>query len=933
MRIKLLIPAFAVACLQLPLLAQTIHPTPQSINITGAAIAVPNGFAVQNVKEADSVAVRALKSVIADNKKGLKLYIGELGDKGLKKFTPSIPALSGAYYLKVTPKEVVVMGYDGRGTYYGVQTLRQLLRGDSLAAVEMTDYPEIRFRGSVEGFYGKPWSHRDRLAQLKFYGENKLNTYIYGPKDDPYHSSLSNHKDSSNPNTAAAGWRVAYPEAEGRNITELAETAKKYKVDFVWAIHPGADIKWDEEDYRNLLHKFEHMYDLGVRSFAVFFDDISGEGTDPHKQAGLLNRLNKDFVTAKGDVTPLIMCPTEYNRSWANPKPDGYLSILGRELDPSVQIMWTGDRVCDDITMETLNWINERIKRPTYIWWNFPVTDYIRDKVLQGPSYGLDTGAAAKDMAGFVSNPMENAEASKIALYGVADYTWNPKAYDYLPTWEAALKVLMPGATEAYRTFAIHSADMEQNGHGFRRDESWETRVIDPLRYTQGGYDSLRNEFVRITQAPAAIMASGDDKYLIEELTPWLEQFKVLGERGLQAMDLMKINAAGDEAGIWNALLEGEMTRSERAAYNAHKSGTYKLRPFIANTRTAISEKLYESVSGQPLRKVMPMTSFERKETLPQMMDGRSSTYFYSWGVQKPGDWVGVDLGEVKPVTNVLVEQGRKAGDNDYFKRATLEYSTDGADWSVLADVPDSTYRIAYNARPVDARYVRLRALEGVNPKNWVAIRRFDVNPKQDRPIVMTNVPQVAATAVLVDSTKISLNPMLEVLRIAPGGYVGIELPLVSGIRKVDVDLNRRGAKVEYSSDGAEWSSVVPASARYVRFANHTAMEVEIKLNKFEIELAAVAGGDVMMAFDQDLSTGFALSATPVTVAAPKGDRLLVVLAERDAQVAVTLIGAKGVVLGMEEVGSAYTQIALPEGVLNVEMTGTGAMRELIFRR
>lgn len=73
------------------------------------------------------------------------------------------------------------------------------------------------------------------------------------------------------------------------------------------------------------------MYDLGVRSFAVFFDDISGEGARPEKQAGLLNYIHKEFIRKKSDVQPLIMCPTEYNRSWA--KTD-YLDILGYPTRP-----------------------------------------------------------------------------------------------------------------------------------------------------------------------------------------------------------------------------------------------------------------------------------------------------------------------------------------------------------------------------------------------------------------------------------------------------------------------------------------------------------------------------------------------------------------------------------------------------------------------
>lgn len=87
------------------------------------------------------------------------------------------------------------------------------------------------------------------------------------------------------------------------------------------------------------------MYQLGVRSFAVFFDDISGEGTNPQKQAELLNYIDDTFVKVKSDVTPLIMCPTEYNKSWSNPK-GNYLTTLGEKLNPSIQIMWTGEPCC-----------------------------------------------------------------------------------------------------------------------------------------------------------------------------------------------------------------------------------------------------------------------------------------------------------------------------------------------------------------------------------------------------------------------------------------------------------------------------------------------------------------------------------------------------------------------------------------------------------
>ena len=151
---------------------------------------------------------------------------------------------------------------------------------------------------------------------------------------------------------------------------------------------------------------------------------------NPIKQTELLNRLTKDFVETKGDISSLTVCPTDYSKLWANPTPQGSLAIYGKTLNPAIEVFWTGDVVCSDLTKETMDWVNSRIKRPAYYWWNFPVTDYARHILMQGPVYGLSTELSDKDLCGIVSNPMEHGEASKLALYGVADYSWNIAAYN-----------------------------------------------------------------------------------------------------------------------------------------------------------------------------------------------------------------------------------------------------------------------------------------------------------------------------------------------------------------------------------------------------------------------------------------------------------------------------------------------------------------------
>lgn len=628
--------------------------------------------------------------------------------------------VSGAYSLRVRRQGIDIVGYDDTGVFYGIQTLRQVLEspisqnGKTVPCLEVNDYPVFPYRGIVEGFYGTPWSHKVRLSLIDFYGRYKLNTYVYGPKDDPYHSS---------PN-----WRKPYPADQARNIHELVEACDKNRVEFVWAIHPGKDIKWNEEDYNNLKHKFDLMYQLGVRSFAIFFDDISGEGTNPAKQVELLNRLTKEFVKVKGDVSPLIICPTDYSRAWANPTPEGSLSVYGRTLDPSVRVFWTGDVVCSDITRSTLAWVNSRIKRPALFWWNYPVTDYVRHIVLQGPVYGLENTITAGEMTGLLSNPMEHGEASKLALYSVADYAWNPAAYNALDSWERALAVMAPQAKDAYRTFAIHSADTET---GYRRDESWETTTFSLGHYTQQQYDDLMREFEKIEKVPAQLEQGLANRGLFSELRPWLTEFGKLGTRGKNALKLMeKFKHEAPEA-FWISYVQNLMSAEDKKAYDAHRSGTMKLQPFYEKAMEDMSEAFYERLTGEKPAVQRPVGSYPSVYTTQSknMLDADTLSFYHSGVGQKTGDWIGLDLGKVMPIWEVEFKQGRNATDDvDYFDHAILECSTDGQTWHPLIADLRKQYEIRWTGQGVRGRFVRLRKLPS-EKTNWLAVRSFKVNP------------------------------------------------------------------------------------------------------------------------------------------------------------------------------------------------------------
>lgn len=691
-----------------------INPTPHQLKVDkGTACPISQGVKLKD-KQGKFAAYLDFLSI---NKKGIKLTI-DFGPKTARK--AGVKEVSGAYSLIVSPKEITLIGYDARGAFYGLQTLKQLAESPisaqgALPCVEINDYPDLPNRGVVEGFYGTPWSHDVRLSLIDFYGKFKMNTYLYGPKDDPYHSC---------PN-----WRLPYPEKEAQHIKELVEACNRNYVDFVWAIHPGQDIKWNEEDYHNLVQKFNWMYDLGVRHFAIFFDDISGEGTNPLKQTELLNRLTEEFVKVKGDVSPLTVCPTDYSGLWANPTEKGSLAIYGKTLNPDIKVFWTGDVVCSDMTPETLEFINSRIKRPAYYWWNYPVTDYIRNFVLQGPVYGLDTSLTAHETCGVVSNPMEHGEASKLALYGVADYAWNIADYNAIDNWERGLAELVPDATDAYRTFAIHSSD---NENGYRRDESWETKTFRIADWDDAAANALEEEFKKVENTPARLESGCKNKALLKELRPWLTEFGKLGTRGKQAIELARIYRSGqDDALFWTKYVQNIMTPEDRKNYEAHKSGTLKLQPFYENAMDDMAHGYLKKLSGKVPSDYKGIGSFNSAHTVQTklMLDNDSTTFYTSGIAQKPDDWIGVDLRDVRDVTEISILQGRNSKDDvDYFDHAVVECSTDGKTWKALTGELNKQYVIHWEGAPEKARYVRLKRLDSKRT-NYASVRSFDVNP------------------------------------------------------------------------------------------------------------------------------------------------------------------------------------------------------------
>lgn len=438
--------------------------------------------------------------------------------------------------------QIILKGQTSAGFYYGIQTLTQLFAKSVNQNLHIEDYPSLPTRGIVEGFYGTPWSHAERLQQFAFYGSQKINTYIYAPKDDPYHREK---------------WREPYPDTELSQLAALWNAAKDHHVNFIFAISPGMDLHFDgpagEADYKAMIAKIDSLYQLGIRQFAIFFDDI--ENKDGLKQARFLNALHQTLSRTKPDLMPLLTVPTEYFSADMFTE-DGmlkpYTSEFSAAIDPSIEVLYTGPGVvCPAIPIEDIRQISELYRRKMQIWWNYPANDYMPHKLALGPIVGMPKQLAAYSAA-LLMNPMEQADLSKITVQTGASFAWNIDAYDPQDAWEAALKDQFHALAPAMRIFAVHSSHMENSwANAGRLDAPALQETMRLFQEKVAAGEMPLSEISTLERSFSAMKAASE---LLERQLPahqkqsckaQLRQFAALAECANSALAMVKARLAG----------------------------------------------------------------------------------------------------------------------------------------------------------------------------------------------------------------------------------------------------------------------------------------------------------------------------------------------------------------------------------------------------
>ena len=445
-----------------------------------------------------------------------------------------------AHYVDINSNgRVTILGEDDDAVYYGLATLddaMETVAGQQLTCATIEDYANMQYRGIVEGFYGKVYSVEDILSLFEYMEDNKMNTFVYGPKGDPYH--LGNWRDEYP--TEITDEQRFYGMMTQDDMRTITAAAAENNISFAWSIHPAmqnginfTDRDSVEQGIDDIMEKFSHMYDLGVRQFGVFVDDIDtgvalrGSENQAYMMAELQRRL-EDKYNGSADpadhVAGTYYVPSFYALGFGSSSQleTNLGAFREQNKDNNVIMMMTGSGVWSPIRNSDLLKIQQYTGKKPVMWWNYPVNDNIDDQMLMNrldSVYATDLDVTAS--LGVLSNPMNQAEASKVALYGVADYTWNTANFDVQSNWEESFASYTddPAMQEALRVFASHAAK--------NQDHTNINSIFNAYKSDSSNYPAVLEEMQKIVDSCQLILTlkDSDDSKLVnleEEIRPWV---------------------------------------------------------------------------------------------------------------------------------------------------------------------------------------------------------------------------------------------------------------------------------------------------------------------------------------------------------------------------------------------------------------------------
>lgn len=789
------------------------------------------------------------------------------------------------HYVISAEDEIVVLGVDTDAAFYGITSLKHIfnqMEGTTIRHFTIKDYADTNIRGFIEGYYGIPWSNEDRMSLMEFGGEFKMTSYVFAPKDDPYHTSK---------------WRELYPADEIAAIAEMVEVGNATKCRFVWTAHPfmgGFNSNDVDGEIEALLNKFEQLYSVGVRQFGVLGDDVGS--LDRSIVIRVMTAVS-EWANEKGDVYDSVFCPAGYNHSWQGDYSE--LNAYDAGFPDDVQIFWTGEAVCQPVEQKTLDHFKNQNasngeRRSPLFWLNWPVNDINGARLMMGKGSLLHTDIVIDDLVGVVTNPMQEAEASKVAIFAVADYAWNIRAFDDDQSWADSFDYIDADASDELHTLAKHMSDPAPNGHGLVLEES---EALSPLlteyqtkleagTLTAADHETMLAEFEEIVAACDGFHAKSKNANLKEELLPYTRALK---DKALAAIEFIKTQQAienGDESAAWShysqasAYLTASQNYSKELINGTIKvsPGSKRIIPFLNKLNTTLSPIVITMIDDTKQFTTLITNRQDTPEgaleTLTDNIEG-TEVIWKSPASTTAGTYIGLSYSAritLNSVTFKMSHSGNLA--KDTFPAAKLQYTLNGTEW---VDIEGTEYTDRRNV--VTAEGLNIEGVKGVRIIStadqgdmWLGCRDIVVNGgsqegEEDAAATYEGtvfVPDgysvwdgsVSDVTDGSDSTFVWYSTPGNT--VAVGDYVGLDLGSEVSIGAIHFAMPSGDClsnyTLQYSVDGTNYTDIETfttltadvdlsgqgVTARYVRVKNNTNTGKWLKVAEFSVSEAVV---------------------------------------------------------------------------------------------
>lgn len=545
-------------------------------------------------------------------------------------------ARSEAYILQIKPGNVEIVAYEDAGLFYGIQTLKQLLRsnrvGNTLPCMTITDWPSLRYRGWMDDISRGPIPTVDFVKKcIRTMAEYKQNYFTLYTE---HTFRLDKYPDIAPPGSFTAA-----------EIRELSDYAAHYHMDMVGNFQSfGHMEKILGNPFYAHLRENGNILNPADEDTYRFLADVYAEVAPVYKSPFF--NINCDETQGLGEGKSKAMADSigisgiyAYHISRVHQ----LLKPYGKRL-----MMW------GDIAVENREIIGQLPQDLIILSWGYGAEDSFDNAILPFKSTGFDFMVAPgvscwNELWPAMGNAVVNIsnyvrDGAKLGSMGMMNTAWDDNGHNLFNyNWHG----LVWGAECSWNPAAPLTgpeADLDRNNKLSRFNEAFDALFFGTPGITQQLFliDSLRFAGVKGILSEGAFWQNILDFYpantneeAFESNTKILNRADQIRERLLS----LKSNVTGN-----TAMIEGALLALDRIRFSAQKNISRKL--------------IYDAfMSGSTIQVAKARAAMG--DLLPELYAVKKE-YIRLWNAENRAWWLDKNLNDYNKLASFILEADQK---------------------------------------------------------------------------------------------------------------------------------------------------------------------------------------------------------------------------------------------------------------------------------